>query len=57
MIIKEIYETIKEMEDIRGQWNGDEPGYMEDQANIATDIIEKALELKKLINELNGTNY
>lgn len=47
---------IEEMEVIRGNWNGDESGYMEEQASIATDIIEKAKELEDLINELNGTN-
>ena len=44
------------MEGIRGQWDGDMPGYREEQANIATDIIEKSKELIDLINELNGTN-
>lgn len=53
---EQLKELIKEMEGIRGQWNGDESGYREEQANIATDIIEKAKELEDLINELNGTN-
>ena len=50
-----LRELIKEMEEIRGQWNGKESGYQEDQANIASDIIEKSIELITLINELNGT--
>ena len=51
-----LQELIKEMEVIQGNWNGDESGYQEEQAGIATDIIEKAKELENLINELNGTN-
>lgn len=52
---EEIQKLIKEMEEIQGCWNGDESGYQEEQAGIATDIIEKAQELLDLINELNGT--
>lgn len=47
---------IEEMEKEMGKWDGNEPGYREDQANIARDIIEKSNELIELINELNGTN-
>jgi len=53
---EELQKLIEEMEKVKGQWNGDESGYYEDQANVATDIQEKAKELIKLINELNGTN-
>lgn len=53
---EQLQELIKEMEGIRGQWNGDKSGYQEEQADIATDIIEKSKELIDLINELNGTN-
>ena len=53
---EELFELIKECEEIRGRWNGDESGYREEQASIATDIIEKSRELIDLINELNGTN-
>ena len=52
-----LQDIIKEMEEIRGRWDGNEAGYMEEQANIATDIIEKIHELDELINELNGTNF
>lgn len=52
-----LQDTIKEMEEIRGRWDGNEAGYLEEQANIATDIIEKVHELDELINELNGTNF
>ena len=51
-----LQELIDEMIVIRGNWNGDEPGYREEQASIATDIIDKSKELIDLINELNGTN-
>lgn len=52
-----LQDIIKEMEEIRGRWDGNEAGCMEEQANIATDIIEKIHELDELINELNGTNF
>lgn len=51
-----LQELIDEMKVIQGNWNGDEGGYREEQADIAGDIIEKANELIDLINELNGTN-
>ena len=53
---KQLQKVIEEMEVIQGKWNGDEPGYYEEQANIASDISEKAHQLINLINELNGTN-
>lgn len=53
---EEIIKLIKEMKEIQGRWNGKNSSYQEEQANIATDIIEKAKELHDLINELNGTN-
>ena len=53
---EELKKPITEMEEVQGRWNGDEPGYREEQASIATDIIEKAKEMIDLINELNGTN-
>ena len=46
----------KEMEEEAGKWDGDLPGYAEDQAHIALEIIEKANELIALIKELNGIN-
>jgi hypothetical protein len=51
-----LNELIKEMMYVQGRWNGDEGGYAEEQASIATDIIEKSKELIDLINEFNGTN-
>lgn len=53
---EKLQELIQECEEIQGRWNGDEPGYMEEQASTAGDIIEKSKELINLINELNGTN-
>ena len=50
----ELLKLKKECEEIAGNWNGDESGYMEDQAHIALDIIEKVDELIELINELKG---
>lgn len=56
MIKEELQKLIKECEEIKGNWNGDEAGFLEDQAMIADDIIIKSKELIALINELNGTN-
>ena len=53
---EELKKLIKECEEIAGRWNGDEPGYNEDQAHIANEIIEKSNEIIDLINELNGTS-
>ena len=46
----------KEMEEIQGNWDGDLPGYAEDQAHIAAEIEEKVDELIGLIKVLNGTD-
>ncbi len=51
-----LNELMTEMAVIIGNWNGDEGGYREEQANIASDIMEKSREIIDLINELNGTN-
>ena len=40
-------------EKISGEWNGDEHGIQEDRANCAQDIMKKADELKKLLDEMN----
>lgn len=53
---EELQKLIKECEEIAGRWNGDNPGYQEEQAMVANEIIEKSNELIELINELNGTN-
>lgn len=55
MIKEELEKLIQECKEIAGNWNGDNPGYEEDQAHIAEEIIEKSQELLQLINELNGT--
>ena len=44
----------KEMEQIAGEWNGDESGYQEDQAEIAIDILEKIAEIEELLKVLRG---
>ncbi len=53
----------KEFEEIAGSWNGEDDKfisgghvYTEEDAGMANEIIEKVDELKKLINEFNGTN-
>lgn len=49
-------ELKKEMEEIAGRWNGDESGWLEDQATIAIEILENIRQIEELIKELNGTN-
>ena len=51
----ELYKLIKECEEIESNWNGEDSGYAEEQAMIASDIVEKSKELIDAINELNGT--
>jgi hypothetical protein len=50
---KELQTLIKQMEEIAGEWNGDEPGRPEERAHIAEDIIEKTKELLDLLEELD----
>ena len=39
----------KDLEEIAGQWNGDNPGIQEDDASIANEVIEKINEIKELL--------
>jgi hypothetical protein len=50
---KELQTLIKQMEEIAGEWNGDEAGRQEERAHIAEDITEKAKELIDLLEELD----
>lgn len=43
----------KQMEEIAGAWNGDEPGQQEDRAHQANDILEKIRELEQLLSDLD----
>lgn len=47
-----LLEIILDAEKLAGEWNGDEPGVGEDKANYATEIAEKATELRELIDQL-----
>lgn len=42
-----------ELENIAGQWNGDESGSQEDAANAANDALEAIKELKNCLEELD----
>lgn len=42
---------MKEMEEIAGEWNGDESGLQEERSQCAFDIKEKAEELRALLDE------
>lgn len=40
-------------EEVRGQWNGDEPGKQEDEANLATHLLELLEEVDSAVKELD----
>lgn len=44
---------LAEMEEIQGQWDGDEPGQAEDRAMAATDVIEAVREIQENLEYLN----
>jgi hypothetical protein len=44
-----IEDVIIWADEIAGEWNGDESGSQEDRAHQAIEIIEKAKQLKELI--------
>ena len=46
---------IETLQEISGQWNGDESGSQEDNAHTADDAIEKIEELKELLDALDIT--
>jgi len=50
---KSLLELRREMQEIRGQWNGDDPGRAEDRAMTATDIVERIGEIEKLLADLD----
>jgi len=50
--MKTLNEIKKEAEDIMGQWNGDNAGVDEDNANIAGDILEAVKNLEELLAEI-----
>lgn len=45
---------VKEMDEVAGQWNGDESGLQEDISMCAKDISEKAQELRALLDDYNN---
>jgi len=51
-IMSAIDHLITDMEEMAGEWNGDESGLQEGRANLATDIIQAAKNLKELLEEL-----
>lgn len=40
------------IEEIAGEWNGDLPGRLEDQAHICEEILEHVKQIEVLIKEL-----
>jgi len=51
---KTLKDIKAEAEQVAGEWNGDEPGVLEDRANIAGDILEAVKNLEELLAELNS---
>ena len=43
----------KDMEEIAGQWDGDDPGAEEDRAHAAMEAIEHIDQLEELLKELD----
>lgn len=39
--------------EVRGEWNGDESGQLEDEANKATELLELLKEVDDLVKELD----
>lgn len=50
---KSLLELRREMQEIRGQWNGDNPGRAEDRASTAKDIVDRIDEIEKLLSDLD----
>ena len=51
-VLRGILPLLEEARDISSQWNGDEPGHLEDQAHICDEIFKTAEKLQNLIKEL-----
>ncbi len=47
-----LQNLIKEMEEIQSNWNGDNIGIAEDNANVAEEIIEHAQTIISLLEEI-----
>ena len=48
------------MDEVAGQWNGDEGGKLEEDAQVAKEALEKVEELENILKELGytvTTNY
>lgn len=43
----------KRCKEVRGEWNGDEPGEQEDHAHLATHLLELLEEVDLAVKELD----
>jgi len=43
----------QEMDEVAGQWNGDESGKQEEDAQIAKEVLEKVAEIEELLKQLD----
>ncbi len=49
----DIDNFIKHCDDLAGQWNGDNPGRLEDQASLCKELREVARDFQRLLEEFN----
>jgi hypothetical protein len=45
----------KEMDEVAGQWNGDESGKQEEDAQTAIEILEHVARIEELLEQLDYT--
>jgi len=50
IMTKTLRQLRKDLEEIAGHWNGDNPGQQEDDARIAIEVIEKIKEINELLS-------
>lgn len=50
-------ELRKEMEDIAGLWDGDNPGRAEDRAHLANDILDAIKQLETLVTNYQNDDF
>jgi len=52
--LKTLEKLKSDLEEIAGEWNGDEPGLLEDRAHIALEAIESVVKAINQIEEVKG---
>lgn len=52
--LKNLDEIKKYVEELGGQWNGEDFGVGEERTQITSDILEKVVEIEILLEELDN---